>query len=112
MTLSFFLCSTNICIYSSDRFEGVKIGVSSIKSEKKYFGFYLVLGFSTGQVGPQDPEMGPIRSTSKRVQHYNVLNKPDLDPTRFWVGPSGSNGLSQVWPKGQNLGLVGLFWPH
>ena len=53
-------------------------------------------------------KMGPIRSTSKRVQHYNVLIKPDLNPTRFWVGLSGSKiRLSQVCPQGQNLGWFG-----
>ena len=74
----------------------------------------------TCRIGPQDP----IGSTSKRVQipvqPYNVLNKPDLNLTHFWVGlgPQGPKLGSVVsgWPSGSefgsNSGRVGFIWPY
>ena len=60
----------------------------------------------TGRVGPQNPKTGPIGSTSKRVQHYNVLYKPDLDPTCFRVGPSVSkNRVESGWTSVSKFGI-------
>ena len=62
-----------------------------------------------------------LASERIRIQPYNVLDKPNLNPTHFWVwlGPQGSIWveLGLVGPQGQNssqiwVGLVGFIWPH
>ena len=64
-----------------------------------------------GWVGPQDLKVCPIGQiditrVQIRIQPYNELDKPDLNPTCLWVGldPQGPNWveLSRVGPQCQN----------
>ena len=70
--------------------------------------FWVQFSGSNGSNRPSGSPKGSnwVGLTSKRVQirvqSYNILNKSDLNPTRFWVG---------LGPQGQKLGWVGWGWP-
>ena len=72
-----------------------------VSSEQFGSNFWVQMGC----VGPQHPKMGfnRVELTSKRVQIWiqplNVLNRPDLNPTRFWAG---------LGPQGPISSRVGL----